>query len=425
MNVHVDKYNFLFYIVAFCILTSPGLSYSVLYPIHLILPFILIFILNSYSKKNFITNRFSFGLILFFMYSCFSIIYLSNYDLYYKYIFYLFVSFSSMIYLYGYMVSKGYSLVVRVFLIYALLMIFIAFLEALGIARMPFSPYSSYYSLFGKTIDVSEWSDEVFSYNTQKPTVFSSNPNTFGFILMCYLPFIFLLKNNILKILLFVISFFILYKIDSKMLLITFLFFIALKYFLISSKKSLYILLSLGLIIFLYPLLSSLNSSGFFDSRMFTAVDEIGKGWDYLTGKSVAREMDSTGERAFIYSLGIDKIIETNGIGLGLSGIETYLMFYFGKHTAFHNFFLMMLVDLGLIGFIAVVFFYIYTIKRLYLGLKINKGTELGSIYEAFFLGMISSVFASITPSGIIYLLPYWFFVAGAAYMAFNYKKLS
>ena len=157
---------------------------------------------------------------------------------------------------------------------------------------------------------------------------------------------------------------------------------------------------------------------------MFAVVDELIRGIDYISGKSSDSQMDSTGERAYIYSIGIQKFKETYGIGMGWSGIESYLLNFFGKHTAFHNFFLMILVDLGVIGFLVVILFYFYIIKNLFLGLKKYKGMDLGRIYEAFLLGIILSIFSSITPSGIIYLLPYWFFVGAAAFMAFNWKKL-
>lgn len=424
MNMIVSKKNTIFFVVAFCILSSPGLSYSILYPYHLILPFILLIIFNDFSKKNFIANKFSVYLILFFSYCCFSAIFLKSYILFFKYISYIFISFSCMIYIYNYMNSRGYSLVVKVFSIYIAFMITVAFLESAGLIRLPFSPYSPYYGMFGKSIDVSEWSDDVFTYNTQKPTVFSSNPNTFGFILICYFPFLFLLKNKILKTLLFFLSFFILYKIDSKMILITFIIFLFFKYLFFSNKKVIFFIVLLFLIVLLYPILTALQSSGLLDSRMFSAIDELIKGFDYLTGKSVANEMDSTGERAYIYSIGIEKLKDTYGIGMGWSGIESYLMDFFGKHTAFHNFFLMMLVDLGIFGFLLVVFFYFYIIKNLYLGFKMYRGENIGKVYEAFLLGMILSVFASITPSGIIYLLPYWFFVGAASFMAFNYKRI-
>lgn len=426
MNFLISKRNSFFILVAFFVLTSPGLSYSILYPYHLLIPIILLITVSNFTHKGFLANKFTFYLILFFVYCCFSTLFLNSHVLFVNYLVYIFVSFSCMIYVYNYMrMNDNYNLVAKFFSIYIVVVLLIALLESLNIFRLPFSPYSPYYSLFGKTIDISEWSDDVFTYNTQKPTVFASNPNTFGFVLICYLPFVLLFKSKLFKFLLIILSAFIIYKIDSKMLLITFVAFMVFKYLILSEKKFIYFLSTLMLIFFLSPIIVALQNSGMLEGRMFTALDELMRGFDYLSGKSTNSEMDSTGERAYIYSLGIEKFKETYGLGMGWSGIESYLMGFFGKHTAFHNFFLMILVDLGVIGFLVVLLFYFYILKNLYLGFNKYKETPIGPIYEAFLLGVILSIFASITPSGIIYLLPYWFLMGAAAFMAFNYRNIN
>lgn len=76
----------------------------------------------------------------------------------------------------------------------------------------------------------------------------------------------------------------------------------------------------------------------------------------------------STGFRSYLYSTGIKSFIETNGIGLGIGGIESYLNKLFGQHTAFHNFFLQLLVDLGILGFLIFMLFYLKLIYRLWKG---------------------------------------------------------
>jgi len=425
MNVSVSKKNIFFILVSLCVLTSPGLSYSILYPYHLILPIVVFFIFYKFSKNGFLANKFTFYLSIFYLYCCFSTIYLANKELFLNYLIYIFISFSCMVYIYDFMgTSRGIEKVVKLFSIYLIVILLIGFLESLNIIRLPFSPYSPYSSIFGKSLDISEWSDDVFLYNIQKPTVFSGNPNTYGFILVCFLPFLFLIKSRIIQFVLLIFSLFIIYKIDSKMILLVVGLFLILKYLTFARKNIIFFMIAIFSIFFLYPIVIFLQNLGVLEGRMFTAVDELIKGVDFIFGNSSGNQMDSTGERAYIYSIGIDKFKETYGIGMGWSGIESYLLSFFGKHTAFHNFFLMILVDLGVLGFVAVFLFYLFLIKNLYIGFIKYKDTQLEGVFEAFLFGVVLSVIASITPSGIIYLLPYWFFIGAASFMAFNYKKI-
>lgn len=424
MKISLDRKNIFFIIVSFCILTSPGLSYSIIYPYHFLFPFVFLFLFYGFLKNNFLANRFNVYLIAFYTYCCFSGLFLKHNDLFFNYLIYLAISFSCMMYIYNFMNLKNYKIIINAFCVYLLVILIISTLESLGIFRLPFSPYSQYYNLFGKSFDTSEWSSDVFLYNTQKPTVFNGNPNTFGFILIVFLPFLFVFKNFFLRVFLFFAAVFVIYKIDSKMILMTFLAFLFLKTLIFNEKRILYLMLFILFLFLLYPLVIYGYSSGFFDGRMFSAISELNKGLEYFYGKSSIDEMDSTGARAYLYSIGFDNFKNTYGVGMGLSGIESYLLNYFGKQTAFHNFFLMILVDLGMLGLFFVILFYFIIIRKLYLGFLYYRGSYLGKIYEAFLFGVLLSIMASITPSGIVYLLPYWFFMGAASFMALKYRNL-
>ncbi|WP_180170382.1 O-antigen ligase [Acinetobacter sp. YH12027] len=426
MNIILDKKNTLFYIVSVFILTSPGISYSIFYPYHILIPFLLIFFLSYISRQSFFINKFNLYFIVFFIYIISTGLLLDYYELYFNYIFYSFISITCLMFSFNFLlIKKDVDSVLKMVVLYVFVIIILAFLESVNIVRLPFSPYSQYYSYFGKTIDMSEWTEEVFNYNTQKPTVFTGNPNTFGFLLMVYFPFIFLLKNKIIKSVLLAMVVFSIYKIDSKMIFMTFVFIVFLKFIILNERKLISFLSILFLGFTLYPAFLYLQTQGLLEGRMFNAINELLVGIEYISGNSNVSEMNSTGQRALLYSIGIEKFTENFFLGMGWSGIEGYLTHVMGEKVAFHNFFLMMLVDLGILGFLVFSLFYFYVLKGLYKGMKEYRDTKLGKIYEAFFIGVIASILCSIAPSGIVYLLPYWFFIGISLFMAYRYKEIS
>ena len=421
----LNKINSFFYLFSFLVFISPGVSYSVVYPYHFLVPIILFLFFAYINKKNWVIDNIFLKFSLFYFYCCFTFFFLENYNFYLNYVVYSFISIVTLLFAYKYVLeNKNEELIKNIFLTYIIFNIFFGFLEATGAFRMPFSPYSEYYAYFGKTLDMSEWSDEVFIYNTQKPTVFNGNPNTFGFLFLVYFPFVLILKNKILKSILILMSVYVVYKIDSKMIFIGFIFIFIMKFFVVSKEKIINFILLFLCIFLSYPFISFFVNSDISQVRMFTVLEELSRGIDYLSGKAVIDSHDSTGERAYIYSTGISKFIETNGIGMGLSGIESFLTSQALQKVAFHNFFLMILVDLGLLGFIIVCGFYFYLLRGLFLGIKKYKNHELSVIYESLFIGLVVSMLCSITPSGIVYLLPYWLFIGIALFFAKKAKNI-
>lgn len=407
------------YIIALSILVTPGISYGSIYPFHILIPIILLYIYIAINKEDFKVDKIVIFTFIFFSYVVISCFFLQYTSLVYLYLFYLFCL---ILCFYGaYFLSRDYICriyLIRIMVIFSITLVVIGFLESSNILRMPFSPYSDYYSLFGKNKDLSDWGEDLYAYNTQKPTGFSANPNTFGFVFLVFLPFIELLKNKILKFLLFSFSFFIIFKIDSKTIFFAFLVYIILN-ILISNKKNLKTTVAFFIFIFLFLIIFPLIE--FSENRMFLVFSELQKGIEFLFANNSLNEEGSTAKRALLYSLGLEQFFNTYGIGLGLSGVESFLSAKFGQHTAFHNFFLMMLIDLGLIAFIFIVLFYVKLLLKLYLKYKSTNN----NIYKVLFLSILVSVFSSIAPSGIFYILPYWFVLGLSCYYAYSVEVSS
>ena len=296
-------------------------------------------------------------------------------------------------------------MVLRIFIIFSYLQLFFGLMESFNIIRLPFSPYSPYAEFFGKNTDyILDWSKSIMEYNLSKPTGFSGNPNTFGFVALLFAPLLcFYFKNIVYKIL-FSFGFLILFiKIDSKSLFFCYIFCFFLYYFQCNKVKILLVILS---IIILISLTSTLKVET--DARIFTIFDEISKGLSMIFSNPHDINLESsTGFRAYLYSTGINKFIESKGLGLGIGGIESYLYETFGHRTAFHNFFLQILVDLGVVGFLIFMFFYLKLIYNLWRSDSMLSN-DINHISKILMVIVICAIFSSIAPSGIFYCLPFW-----------------
>lgn len=411
--------------VFFLIFTAPGLSYSFFYPYHLIIPFIVFFGFLKLNRNNFHVNKIVFMVMCFYFYVVSTFFLLSRYDLYFNYIFYILVSIITLLFAFLYFdPSRNNSdIILRNIKLFLFIYILVGFLEAANIIRMPFSPYSEYYHLFGKSRDLSELNDAAYLYNTQKPTGFSGNPNTYGFCLLTLFPFVFMVKRLVVRFLLIIATYFIIYKIDSKVLFLSSVLALLIYLFVFSKNKILKLYTSGILILMILFYFIKDNVISFSEGRMFQVFDAASKGFMYIFGSENIVDLDSTGQRALIYKMGIERLNDSYYMGIGLSGIESYLKNYFGEHTAFHNFFLMILVDLGVFGFIFILSLYIYLLRNLYLGAKKCLDPVVAKIYQCLFISILLSIIMSIAPSGIIYLLPYWFLIGISLYYCFYIKE--
>lgn len=394
----------------YSILLGPSLGYASVYLFHLFTPFAILSIIYSLYIYNFKISKEIIKLILFYLLVLISYFFSPYNEFYINYIIYIFLSLITLISIY-FMTLKDYKNIIAIFKVFSALQLFFGILEAYGVLRLPFSPYSPYAHYFGKSADfINDWNINMAIYNLSKPTGFSGNPNTFGFVALLFSPFLcFLPRNNFIKTgasLLFAILF---YKIDSKSLFLSFVlgFFI----FFISTKKlRIFFFTVAGMLIPIMILITSLLSLEISqNSRILTTFNEIDKGIDLLTQSPSGINMDdSTSFRSYLYSTGLDAFSSTNGLGMGIGGIESYLSSKLGQHTAFHNFFLQILVDLGVIGFLLFINFYSNLIFKLWEKSKVAKTGDFSKLTKIMSIILICTIFSSIAPSGIFYCLPFW-----------------
>ncbi len=390
----------------YSVLFGASLGYSSLYLFHFFVPFVVFLLGFGLYKNDYKINKDLSLLCLFYFLILFSYFFSDYHTFYINYIVYTFLSLLVLVSLY-FLTLKNYNLVLRIFIFFSFLQLFFGLVESFGILRLPFSPYSSYAHYFGKSNDyIDDWSLAIMDYNLSKPTGFSGNPNTFGFVALLFAPLLCFYPNKKIYKILFSISFLVLfYKIDSKSLFFTYIFGFLLYYFLFEKIKVILYMIPLFLLL---PIVSFLNFDFDSNARIFSVFDEMSKGFNLIFSDSNNSDMDtSTGFRSYLYSTGIKSFIETNGIGLGIGGIESYLNKIFGQHTAFHNFFLQLLVDLGILGFLIFMLFYLKLIYRLWKG-SFTICEDLNHISKILTVIVICGIFSSIAPSGIFYCLPFW-----------------
>lgn len=116
----------------------------------------------------------------------------------------------------------------------------------------------------------------------------------------------------------------------------------------------------------------------------------------------------SVGVRGFIYSFGLKEFLNSFILGLGFGGIETKLFLSGYYVQSFHFFFLQLLIDIGIFAFVFFIYFYLRLVFILRSISFKSKTVEIRYFAKSTSLGLILAIPASVAPSGIHYLLPFY-----------------
>lgn len=397
---------------------SPALGYSNIYAYHVWLVFAspLILVWLNENAHAIIKSPVR-TLLLFTAWAALTVLYVANYKAYFAALSYLMVSMSACVIGFAAAVSTkngDRSLKMAVISI-GLVLIFSGVLEAFGIIRLPFSPYSPYASLFGRSVDTTILDASVLSYNTSKPTGFSGNPNTYGFVLLLIAPFLFVHDRAIIRSGSVAMVAIVIFAIDSRALALGF-FALLLAYFVLFAH-SWERLLSLTLMIVVAT--AVLGSGGSPLPELRRIGDAPGDVLRLLQERG-SQEGDSVQFRSYLYRFGISEFLSSRGLGIGLGGVEGRLSEVFGAKVAFHNFFLQVLVDLGVVGLLVFLRYYVIVLRSLRSVIRRRGSSELWML-KGGALSLLVTPITSIAPSGLAYNLPYWAMlgmVGGLAYQS-------
>ncbi|AKX46108.1 hypothetical protein AKN94_01025 [Thiopseudomonas alkaliphila] len=334
--------------------------------------------------------------IFFLFFVCLSVFWTPNISNGLTFIFYLLCGYSIVFSLVNYTVDfNRLSFVFKVLSFCYLLNFFVGLLETTGYFRLPMSPY--------------------YGLNMTAPSGFNSNLNNFGFVFVAIFPFVFLYPKRFVSIFGMLLAIWFLLKLGSKGFFLGLTAFFVFYFVSRIQRKSTWRWMSLITIgSFLLVLFFSVGAAKLnLDNRAFMLFSQIERATSLLREKELSVK-DSTGVRAGMSYVGLNELFKTYGVGVGISGIGSKLasetdFFDSGKEIySFHNFFLEMLIDVGVIPFIIIMVAYVkLALANIKLaGSLANK--KLAYFVKSSGLSLLTIIPASIAPSSIIYVFTFW-----------------
>lgn len=375
------------------------LSFSKIYLFHVTLLIIvsLTFLgVVKLRKSSLVATQY---LLFLFIYICLSSLWSILFSNALLYIFYLFCGISISFVIVNYSCDiKNLNFVFKILAFFYILNICIGLLETTGLFRLP-SPYT------------------IEQLGSTRPSGFDSNINNFGFVFLSIFPFIYLYPRKWSRLIGNILLIWFTIKLESKGFFISaLLFYVLLFLSKIEKKNTWYTLFGVILLaIICFIGFKILFSDIQINLRILTTFEQIERGLQIIEQDGGGGDGDSTTIRALMYYYGIKELIASNGLGLGISSISTKIAINTNiwpdvnsNLVSFHNFFLEMMIDLGVLPFLITMFFYFKLIK---VNLHIHKNTNckrLAYYSQSCALSLLLILPASVAPSSIIYVFAFW-----------------
>lgn len=307
------------------------------------------------------------------------------------FLFYFFCGFSIIFSVINYAVDLNrlnyiFSILAFVFMLNFL----VGLLETTGLFRLPVSVY--------------------YGSDHTRPSGFNGNLNNFGFVFLAIFPFLFLHPSKSLNLFSIFLSMLFIIKLESKGFFSGIVFFFLI-YALFEVRKKRFYIHFVAPLFLIFPLLIS----GYFNisnielkNRSFTALAEINRGINLISSGEIEEE-GSTATRASYYLIGVQELLSSNGLGVGIAGIGSILAAESENRIAsFHNFFLEMLVDFGILPFFIVFMAYLYIALYNIQASRRTRNARISYYSKASGLSLLVMIPASIAPSSIIYVFTFW-----------------
>jgi len=360
-----------------------------------------------------------------------------------------YISFLTIWYLYiiaSYFWSNSFSLYLKFALIYTLMLIFtisiiqfnsnisklkcsfealgfifivviaIGLLEAFGIFRLPNSPYAR--DLSGL------YREDAIAILKSTPTVFFGNPNDLGTYLSLSMSFLLPLisfENNGRKkrmlVVVLILSLIVLVFTNSRANLLA--FFLAYFSFLIITNKKIFknILIILLVVSLILTIIIIFQDKLPYQLKNITSIFKI-------LGNLEKKTDNSINVRLFIVeqTIGVSK---DNVWGLGVGNMRHYLGTMDNSRIIDpHNWWMELLSEFGLFMFVFYLIFYVSMIVKLFFIVK-DKSTniKLKKYGAGSFIGLITLIIASTSPSSIVYFMPHWILIGLSISIISIYSK--
>lgn len=422
--------SLLLFVLASAVLGS-SVGYSKLYLFHVALViFFMAFAIRIfiYGGQNTLSKpRNNYILFLYFMFAWYavSIIWSINPLYTLRYLFYLSLGVALVFLISAYAnTRKQYVSVFNILGFFFIMAIGVALLEAFTDFRLPTSPYSSYASIFGRrATDFSEFDTTVQVLIKSAPTSFWGNPNNLSVAMSIIAPFFMFHSKTFIKILGLLSIVLIITMAGSKGAFIGLIFGFSVFIFIrgIFYVLPIMIMIIVGFGFFTGNIESLKNSENKRIAELASTGDQL-----YMYLFEDVQSMNSLGARQQLVKNGLDALWDTGGLGVGGGGgqaVQERLGGVAGKLGSMHNFWIEILVDAGVLFFIAFMVWYLklsYSLYRIY-----KKTTDTFYKYQAgaLLVSMMTFLISAVSASSVIYLLPMWL-MFGMAIALYNlYEK--
>lgn len=404
----------------FSALMGYALSFYSIYFFHFVMVLFFVYTLVASKGLSVRTLNIVYPIIIFFLFSAFTLLWCKNIELGLTNLFYIFCGLFAVIF--AVLSSKNdYKLkrIYKVLVVIATINFTIGVCESLGLFRLPMSPYSQYASFFGyKASDMNEFYTFQLDSILSKPTGFNGNPNTFGFVFILTFPFLFFYNNYFKYLSLFLIVFFNFYLQSRGVFIATIIFFLV--YFFLNFRKHFFYFMFFIFVLFL--IISFLNFD-FSNLRISSSFESIQTGFNNILNKNVDLYSNSTDVRASVYTLGIINLLENPILGLGLGGIQSILLDMNSPIQSFHFYFLEVLVNYGFIFYIFFIVFYVKLVFSIHRASRRISNPLNKKIVLSVFYSLVIMPFASIAPSSIVYNLTAWTIIGLALSVVYLEKE--
>jgi teichuronic acid biosynthesis protein TuaE len=313
--------------------------------------------------------------------------------------------------------DKIYSLVSSLFI----LEIFLALLETFTSIRWPISPFSPYVVYFGRSMGFDDTlANTTINYLLTRPTGFNWNPNNFATVMNLIFPFFLFHANRKIKYTGVLSLMTVIIATASRANFLAMLVMLFLYVFCFDKRRAVR-----GGIILLaaLPLFgAAVNLLQGTDNRNVQRVLSVAAAMEQFVSSEESE--DSVGVRQHLIKNGLSALVDTNGWGVG-AGASCQVQIYANNTegiTSMHNFWIELLVDGGILFFIAFMLWYLYMVYALY---RIGAATQGKLHYYGYAtsLSMIGFLIGAVSASSVIYEFSMWLMFGFAIATVNNYER--
>jgi teichuronic acid biosynthesis protein TuaE len=271
-------------------------------------------------------------------------------------------------------------------------------------------------NITGNHLILSKYYNETRIRFMYTPTTIFHNPNDFATYISLSIPFILSFCRHTKKIFIrllniccFLAAFYLLVSTGSRANIIAVFFEILFIFlFLLNINKKAKFLISLTMIIIIFSVIFPLESVYRFYYKIITELNSLFSQIELMEG--------SIGTRVNLIKNGLYFLYSTSGFGVGAGNAEYYMEHYSQYYTGGilnpHNWWLEILINYGILVFIAYILFYVGIIGNLWTVYRNNLIKVEKMICEALLISMVGFFFASMSSSSIFVFKPHWLLLA-------------